>query len=72
MGMLEIVMLAMMRCMVVLGIEIGMQMDPGPRILEFADGLNLVTCNTLFMKQESQMVTYAAGAVKSMVDDIIK
>ena len=38
------------------------------RILEFADGLNLVICNTLFTKQESQMVTYAAGPVKSVVD----
>jgi len=34
------------------------------RILEFADRLNLVICNTLFMKQESQLVTYAAGPVK--------
>jgi len=25
----------------------------GSRILEFADGLNFVICNTLFMKQES-------------------
>jgi len=36
----------------------------GSRILEFAAGLNLVICNTLFMKQESQLVTYAAGPVK--------
>jgi len=43
----------------------------GSRILEFADGLNLVICNTLFMMQESQLVTYAAGPVKSMVDYII-
>jgi len=43
----------------------------GSRILEFADGLNLVICNTLFMKQESQLVTYAAGPVKSMLDYII-
>jgi len=43
----------------------------GSRILEFADGLNLVICNTLFMKQESQMVTCATGAVKSTVDYII-
>jgi len=42
----------------------------GSRILEFADGLNLVICNTLFMKQESQLVTYAAGPVKSTVDYI--
>jgi len=32
-------------------------------ILEFADRLNLVTCNTFFMKKESQLVTYAAGPV---------
>jgi len=37
-------------------------------ILEFADGLNLVVCNTLFIRQESQLVAYAAGPVKSMVD----
>ena len=39
----------------------------GSRILQFADGLNLVVCNTLFVKQESQLVTYAAGPVKSTV-----
>jgi len=43
----------------------------GSRILEFADGLNLVICNTLFIKQESHLVSYAAGPVKSMVDYII-
>ena len=43
----------------------------GSRILGFADGLNLVVCNTLFVKQESQLVTYAAGHVKSAVDYII-
>ena len=40
----------------------------GCRILEFADGLNLVICNTLFMKQESKLVTYVAGSAKSTVD----
>jgi len=40
----------------------------GYRILEFADGLNLFICNNLFMKLESQLVKYAAGPVKSMVD----
>jgi len=43
----------------------------GSRILEFANGLKLVICNTLFMKQESQLAIYAAGPVKSMVDYII-
>jgi len=41
------------------------------RILEFADKLNLVICNTLFMKQESKLVTYVAGLVKSTVDYIM-
>jgi len=40
----------------------------GSRILEFADGLNLVICNTLFAKQESKLVTYVAGSAKSTVD----
>ena len=35
----------------------------GSRILEFADGLKLVVCNTLFVKQESQLVTYALQLV---------
>jgi len=44
----------------------------GSRILQFADGLNLVICNIVFMKQESQLVTYAASPVLiSMVDYII-
>ena len=34
------------------------------KILEFVYGLNLVMCNILFTKQESKMVTYAAGPVK--------
>ena len=36
----------------------------GSRILEFADGLNVVICKTLFMKQESKLVTYVAGLLK--------
>jgi len=43
----------------------------GSMILEFADRLNLDICNTLFMNQEYQLVTYAAGPIKSMVDYII-
>ena len=41
------------------------------RLLEFTDGLNLVICNSLFMKLESKPVTYVAGSVKNMVDYII-
>ena len=43
----------------------------GSRILDLTDRLNLVICNTLFMKQESHLVTYAAGPAKSMLDCII-
>jgi len=43
----------------------------GSRILEFADGLNSVICNTLFTKQEAKLVTYVAGPVKSTVDYIM-
>ena len=53
------------------GFEYGDRNAYGSRILEFADWLNFVICNTLFMKQESQLVTYAAGPVKSTVDYII-
>jgi len=49
MGILEVAMLAMMGHMVVLGIALGTQ------ILEFADGLNLVICNTLFCEAGSQV-----------------
>ena len=41
------------------------------RILEFADGLNLVICNTLFTKQKAKLVTYVAGPVKNTVDYIM-
>jgi len=43
----------------------------GSRILEFADGPNVVICNTLFMKQESKLVTYEPGSAKSTVDYIM-
>ena len=49
----------------------GCRNTDGSRILEFADGLNLVICNTLFMKQEAKLVTYVAGRVKSTVDHIM-
>jgi len=40
--------------------------------LEFANGVNLVICNTLFMKQEfKKLVTYVAGSAKSTVDYIV-
>jgi len=52
------------------GFGYGARNADGSKILEFAVGLNLVICNTLFMKQESKLVTYVAGRVKSTVDYI--
>ena len=52
------------------GFGYGARNADGSRILEFADRLNLVICNTSFMKQESKLVTYVAGPFKSMVDYI--
>ena len=56
---------------VVVRFEYGNRNADRSRILEFADGLNLVICNTLFMKQKSQLVTYAADPVESTVHYII-
>jgi len=70
MGMLEVIVLATMERMVVTGLELYRNAN-GSRILESADGLNLVICNTLLMKQESKLVTYVAGSAKSTVDYIM-
>ena len=53
------------------GFGYGSRNVDGSRILQFADGLNLVICNTLFTKQEAKLVTYVAGLVKSTVDYIM-
>ena len=53
------------------GFGYGSRNTDGSRILEFADGLNLVICNTSFTKQEAKLVTYVAGPVKSTVDYIM-
>ena len=53
------------------GFGYGSSNADGSRILEFADGLNLVICNTLFTKQEAKLVTYVASPVKSTVDYVM-
>ena len=53
------------------GFGYGSRNTDGSRILEFADGLNLVICNTLFTKHEAKLITYVAGPVKSTVDYIM-
>ena len=46
------------------GFRYGSRNADGSRILEFADGLNLVICNTLFTKQKAKLVTYVTGPLK--------
>jgi len=53
------------------GFGYGSRNADGSRILEFADGLNLVICNTLFTKQEAKLETYVAGPVKSTIEYIM-
>ena len=53
------------------GFVYGSRNADGSRILEFADGLILVICNTLFTKQEAKLVTYVADPVKCTVDYIM-
>jgi len=59
------IMLAMMECMVVMGMELGIQ-DFG-----VCRQAKLVICNTLFMKQQSKLVTYVRGPAKTAVNYII-
>jgi len=53
------------------GFGYGSRNADGSRILEFANGLNLVICNTLFTKQEAKLLTYVAGPVKNRVGYIM-
>jgi len=52
------------------GYGYGYRNADGSRIFEFTDRLNPVICSTLFMMQESKLVTYVAGSVKCIVDCI--
>jgi len=50
------------------GYGYGARNADGSRILEFTDGLILVICKTLFIKQKSKLMTYVAHSVRSTVD----
>ena len=53
------------------GYSFGMRNAEGERILEFADATNMVVCNSVFKKRESQLITYESGGVRSTVDYIL-
>ena len=43
----------------------------GERLLEFAESLDLVICNSLFKKRKSHLVTYLAGGAQTQIDYIL-
>ena len=40
----------------------------GERLLEFADGADLIVCNTHFQKADSKLITYSSGGYSTTVD----
>ena len=43
----------------------------GERLLEFAESLDLVICNSLFKKRKSHLVTYSSGGAQTQSDYIL-
>ena len=50
------------------GVGFGTRNAEGERILEFADALGMVVCNTFFKKEDSKLITYQSGDNISMID----
>jgi hypothetical protein len=53
------------------GFGFGNRNKEGVRILDFAVAMDLVICNTRFQKEDSKLITYSSGEVKSTVDYIL-
>ena len=49
----------------------GVRNVEGEMLLEFADAMGLVICNTWFTKTDTQKVTYESGGVKTQVDYVL-
>jgi hypothetical protein len=50
------------------GFGFGKRNKEGKRILEFCEVLDLILGNTLFIKRESDLITYGSGIDKSVID----
>uniref|UniRef100_UPI00358FD06E craniofacial development protein 2-like n=1 Tax=Myxine glutinosa TaxID=7769 RepID=UPI00358FD06E len=50
------------------GYGYGVRNGEGERILEFADGADLLICNTQFQKEDNKLVTYTSGGSTTTVD----
>jgi len=53
------------------GFGYGQRNEEEKMILEIADALELVICNTRFKKETTKLVTYAVGDVKTTLDYIL-
>ena len=53
------------------GFGYGVRNNDGVRILEFADSLSLVLCNTYFKKDPKYYITFASGGNVSLIDFIL-
>ena len=53
------------------GWSVGTRNREGERILDFADSLGLVLCNTIFRKRPAGLVTYSSGGAETQIDFIL-
>ena len=53
------------------GFGFGQRNDEGTMVLETADAMQMLICNTMFMKEERKRVTYCSGEKRSMVDYVL-
>ena len=53
------------------GWSVGTRNREGERILDFADSLGLVLCNTVFRKRPAGLVTYSSGGAETQIDFIL-
>ena len=50
------------------GFRYGDRNTKGIRILEFDNAMDMILCNTMFKKEDTKLVTYESGDIKSAVD----
>ena len=50
---------------------VGQRNDSGQTLVDFAMGMDLVACNTLFKKTERHRVTYKSGKAETQIDYIL-
>ena len=46
----------------------GIRNREGERILEFGDAMEMIVCNTMFVKDRNKLITYTSGVGRSQID----